>query len=147
MTADAWTFYDAFLINLGNKVMDLDGDTFKMQLHTSTYSPSATADNVKADLSNEVANGNGYTTGGYTLTSMSWSGTTTITWDAADATWTASGGSITCRYAVIVDDTPTSPADPLCCYTTLDNTPADITINDTETLNVQFHANGIMQLS
>jgi hypothetical protein len=55
----------------------------------------------------ETANGNGYTTGGQSLASVA---VTTVTtndamFDAADLTWTASGGSISAAFAVLYNDT------------------------------------------
>jgi hypothetical protein len=147
MAADAWIRYNGFSEYLGDGTIDMDNDTFKVQLHTSTYTPAVTHD-VLTDLTNEVANGNGYTTGGVTLTSPTWTRSgATVTFDAADAQWTASGGSIVARYAVIYDDTPTSPANPLVAYSLLDNTPADVTVADGTTLTIAFHTNGILTLT
>ena len=65
------------------------GDTIKMALYLNT----ATLDNTYATYdatSDEVANGNGYTTGGITLTSVTpvLSGSTAIC-DFSDAVWTS----------------------------------------------------------
>ncbi|MCK4525979.1 hypothetical protein KAW18_01305 [candidate division WOR-3 bacterium] len=75
-----------------------------------------------ADVSaSELANGNGYSTGGNTLAGVAvteddtddW---TEVTWD--NTSWTASGGAIgPSPGAIIYDDTPTSPqADPIIGY-------------------------------
>lgn len=92
---------------LGDATIDLDGHTFKVALMnaTHTFVPTNT---VWADVSaNEVANGFGYTTGGATLASVTWSQTTgTATFDFTDPEWTASGGSIgPTAHAVFYDDT------------------------------------------
>ena len=146
MAADAWIRYNGFSEYLGDGVMDMDNDTFKMQLHSSTYTPAVTHD-VRADLTNELATANGYTAGGATMT-VTWTrATVTVTFDANDVVWTASGGSIVARYAVIYDDTPASPLDPLVAYSLLDNTPADVTVTDGNTLTIAIHANGILTLT
>ena len=143
MAADAWKKYDSFPERMGNKVFEMDTDTFKMALYLSTSNAATTSNNNLADLTNEHANANGYTTGGVTIApTWSYSGGTT-TWDTADAQWTASGGSIVARFAVIWDDTPTSPADPLLCYSLLDNTPADVTVTNGNTLTIQINASGV----
>ena len=79
------------------KLSDLTGATVKLLLTTSSYTPDATVtgNSVLTDISNELANANGYTTGGIALSSMS---VTSITggykFTSANPVWTASGGSI-----------------------------------------------------
>ena len=46
------------------------GNTFKLSLHTSALTPNDAGNEVYADLTNEVANGNGYATGGIALTGV-----------------------------------------------------------------------------
>ena len=92
-------------------------------------------------MSNEHANGNGYTTGGKALT-PSLSGTTTVTWDVDDQTWTASGGSIVARFAVIYE-----VSGDVVCYCLLDSTPADVTATAGNTLTVAIHASGVFTLA
>lgn len=142
------TFYNSFRKYLGDGTVDLDTHTFKVLLTSSSYTPSATTHTVKADVTNELSTANGYTAGGATLGTVTWSQSGgTVTFDAADTAWTASGGSITARYAVIYDDTPTSPADPLVAYILLDTTPADVTATDGNTLTLQWNASGIFTLT
>ena len=83
------------------------GDTFKIALYTS--SASLGAGTTAYTTSNEVANGNGYTTGGNTLTRVdpSSSGTTALT-DFANSTWGSS--TITARGALIYNDTDSDKA-------------------------------------
>jgi len=47
---------------------DGDNTTYKVSLHTSSYNPNQDTHFVKTDLSNEVTNGSGYTTGGGQIT-------------------------------------------------------------------------------
>lgn len=149
--AASWTFYHEFKRYLADGTIDLDGHTFKVQLHTSTYSPSAANHTVRADLTNELSTANGYTAGGATLGTVTWTetGAGTGVWklDAADTTWTASGGSLVARYAVIYDDTPSSPADPLVAYILLDTAPADVTTTDGNTLQLTWNSSGLFDLS
>jgi len=78
-------------------------DTFKIALYTS--SATLNASTTAYTTSNQVANGNGYSTGGESLTNVSptVSGTTALT-DFADETWGSS--SITARGALIYNSTP-----------------------------------------
>lgn len=145
MAADAWKIYDSFKEKMADGTCDLDGDTFKCALFTSSLTPAQTDDSYTA-LTNEVANGSGYTTGGETLTSVTWVEAAGVaTFDCADIVWTASGGDIVCRYAVIYDDTAANKQ--LVAMSLLDNTPADITITDGSALTLQINASGVFTVS
>ena len=149
MAANVWDFYNEFTEFIGDGTIDLDADTFKMALFLSTSNAATLSTSGLAGLTNQHASANGYTTGGETMSSVTWvrSGGTT-TFDSADVVWTATGGSIICRFAVIYDDTVSSPvADPLIAFSLLDNTPADVTATDTNTLTVQISTSGIFTLS
>ena len=141
-----FTFFDEFKKYLGDGTIDLDSHTFKAVL-TNT-APTTGTNTVLADIT-QIANGNGYTTGGQALTSVTWSetgaGLGVWRWNAADFTWTASGGNIgPFRYVVIYDDTPTSPADPLVG---LFDYGTNITITDGNAFTVDIGTNGIFELS
>lgn len=140
MAAGAWTFTNAGRKFLLDGTFDLDTDSFKMALFLST-SNIGSGSTTYAGLTNEVANANGYTTGGKALT-MSVTGTTTVTVDCDDQVWTASGGSITARFAVIYE-----VGGNVLCYCLLDSTPADVTATDGNTLTVQINASGIFTLA
>ena len=142
MAADKWKIYDSFLEFMGDNTVDMDTDTFKVALFTSGSNAADLTQTELGTLTPEVANAFGYTTGGNTLASVTWSEATgTVTFDAADTVWTASGGSITARFAVIYSDT--SVTDKLVAYSLLDNAPADVTATDGNTLTIQMNASGI----
>lgn len=138
--AGAWTFTNSGRTSLLNGGFDLDTDVFKMALFLSTSNIGA-ASTTYAGLTGEHANANGYTTGGTAIT-LSLSGTTTVTVDSSDATWTAAGGSIVARFAVIYE-----VAGNVLCYCLLDSTPADVTVTDGNSLTVQIHASGVFTLA
>lgn len=143
MTASPWVLYEQVAELIADGTIDLDDDTFKVQLHTSSYSPDAVNDVDAADLTDEVANGSGYTTGGVTITQTWTRSGGTAKFDSDNPTWTASGGSIVARYAVLIDTT----ADRLIAYCLLDNTPADVTTIDGFDLVISIHTNGYFQLA
>lgn len=125
-----------------NGPMDLLSDTLKLTLHTSTYTPSQTADTTKTNATNELSTANGYTALGATLASKTYSTSSLVTtFDAADVTW--AGTSITFRHAVLWDDTPTSPADPLILYV---DGGADTTTASAD-LTIQWNASGIFTIT
>jgi hypothetical protein len=148
MAANAWTIYNEFKATLGLKALNLNTDTIQMALFKST-SNCASASLVTAQyatLTNETTNANGYTTGGVTLGSVSYSQTSgTATFTVGTGTWTASGGTIVARYCVLYDNTASNKD--LICFTTLDNTPADITVLNGQTLNVTINASGVFTLA
>jgi len=142
MAAGNWTFTDAGRTRLLNGTFDLDTDTFLMALFLSTSNIGA-ASTTYAGVTNEHANANGYTTGGISMGPLTLAGTTTVTVDdPVDPVWTASGGSITARFAVIYE----SGGDVLC-YCLLDSTPADVTATNGNTLTVALNASGIFTLA
>ena len=82
---------------------NFSSDTFKVML-TNT-APIATNSNYSDISGTELANGNGYTTGGSAsaVTVANATGTETVT--AADVTFTATGSMGPFRYAVFYDST------------------------------------------
>ncbi|HEX2671778.1 MAG TPA: hypothetical protein VHM25_12940, partial [Polyangiaceae bacterium] len=99
----------------GDGPMDLLSDTIKLTLHTSTWTPNQSTNEVKADATNELTTAGGYTALGQALASKTYTTSSLVaSFDAADVTWT--GLSVTYRYGVLWDDTPTTPADPLIGY-------------------------------
>ena len=141
MAAGNWTLTNSGRTYLLNGTFDLDSDTFKVALFLSTSNIGA-ASTTYAGLTNEHANANGYTTGGNAVTG-SLSGTTTVTFDASDPTaWTASGGSITARFAVLYEVSGN-----VLAYCLLDSTPADVTATSTNTLTVTINASGVFTLA
>ena len=147
MAAGAFTVFNIAKKKLADGTFDLDSHTFKMILTTSAQSLDATfagtsTDCRYADLTNEVANGNGYTTGGKTLTCTWTRATGTLTFDCDDQAWTTS--TITARYAVIFDDTDAN--DSLLCFCLLDSTPADVS-TVSGTLTVTINASGVFTLA
>lgn len=147
--AASLTFYQSFREYVADGTIDLDTDTFKVTLHSSSYTPNAGTHTVYADLTNELSTASGYTNGGDALGSVQWTRSGgTVTFDAADTIWTASGGSITARYAVIrKDGTANAIVSPLICYILLDTTPADVTATTGNTLTLQWNGSGIFTLS
>lgn len=145
MAAGPLTLYQHVGESLADGSLDLDSDTLKVALFTSSHTPSASTHEAFSGLTGEVSNGNGYTSGGATLANVTLSRTGgTAKLDADDVVWTASGGSIVARYAVIYSQT----ADKVIGYFLLDDTPADVTVTDGNTLTIAWHAsNGILTIA
>lgn len=123
--------FHQFVEDLGLGVHNLDTGALKVYLTNAT--PDQTADLVKTDLA-EITNQNGYTapvdvTGVWSETG----GTATLA--GTDITITATGAVGPFRYAVLYNDTPTSPADPLIGYWDYGSA---ITLANGETFTVDF---------
>lgn len=117
--AGTWKWYGEGLANVVKGAIDLDTDTFKILMTTSTYTPNQDTHNFRDDVTNEVV-GTGYTAGGATLAGVS------VTYDTAtnevriswtDPTWPSS--TITARTAVIYKSRGgAASADELLAYCT-----------------------------
>lgn len=147
--ASKWMRYDKFPLYQGDNTIDMDDDEFKCTLHASTSNCATLSNSVFATITNEIAGGNGYTTGGYTLLSVTWTEAGGITtFDSADPQWTASGGPISARFAVIRKvGTANAIVDPVVAVCILDNAPADVTSTDGNSLTIQISASGIATIS
>jgi len=140
--AGPWTFTNGIRTSiLKSDVVVLDGDSFNIALFTQASNVGPSINNYAA-LTGEVANGNGYTTGGKAIT-LTGSGTTAVSvTSSAPTTWTAAGGSITAYYAVIY-----KAGGEVLCYCTLANPAANVTVTDGNTLSVIMNSSGIFVLS
>lgn len=144
MAATAWALYNKAKKKIGNGTIQLGVNTLKMQLHTSASNASTATLSLASSVNNEVANGNGYTTGGATLGSVTWTtGTSASQYrlDAVDPVWTATGGTIpNIKFAVIKNS-----AGQAICWSKL--TTAQFTLAQNNTLTVQFAATGVFTLA
>ena len=142
MAADAWVVHDKFKENILKGDIDTDTDTFSIRLYTSASNIATTSLEAVGSATNELS-GNGYTAGGITRTVTVSESSGTTTFDIADAQWTASGGSITARYAAIIDDTTSE----VVAHSLLDDTPADVTATDGNTFSVNINASGAFTIA
>lgn len=152
MAAGKWKLYDLAKKYLADGTFDLDASSsWKMALFLSTSNANTLGSSIDVygDLTNEHANASGYTTGGVALTNPTWVNSSgTITFDIDDAAWTASGGSIVARFAVIYwNGTLNSIVKPLLCVSLLDVAPADVTTTTGNIFTVQINASGVFTLS
>lgn len=116
------------------------GDTYKVKLLTAATF-NATHTTLAATGGTEVANGNGYTTGGATLANVAVTtvNTNEAKFDADDATWAASGGAITASFAILYNDTDAD--DPPVAFIDFDGAETAGTGTD---FKIIWNANGIV---
>jgi hypothetical protein len=141
-----YTKFLDFVEQLCKAVHDLDG-THTLKIALTNTAPTNTDTGLLTGSSHPApAATNGYTAGGNTLspTLSETSGTAKLV--LADSTFTAAGGSLgPVRYALIYNDTATSPADALIAYYDYGSS---VTLADTETFTIDFDAtNGFFTLA
>lgn len=103
MATVAHKWYGLGVKSVVTGAVDLDTDTFKYSLHTSTYVPNQDTDAFFNAATNELTTASGYTAGGVTLATVavtydSTSNETRIDW--ADFTWNFTAAK-TWRYGVL----------------------------------------------
>lgn len=140
----ATVIYNAFKKNIMNGSIDLDTDTIKVALTTSSYTPDQDSHEFFSSVTNEVS-GTGYTAGGATLANKTVTQDNTDNegvFDADDATWSSS--TITnARYAIVYKSTGVAGTSPLICAIDLGSNYSST--NGTFTL--PWNAEGIVNLS
>jgi hypothetical protein len=142
----AFNKFNQFVEDAAHAVHDLKtGTTHVLKVLLTNTAPAAT-NAVRADLT-ELGAGNGYTAGGIsvgTITGAQTSGTFKLV-GGTDPVWTATGSMGPFRYAVLYNDTPTSPADPLIGWWDYGSS---ITLATGETFTVDLdQTNGILTLA
>ena len=113
MATSAWNKFNDFSEQLVRGVHDFDANTFKVVLTNSA--PVAT-NTILTDIT-QITGSGGYTTGGETTTISiaEVSGTTTVS--GTEIVWTGTGSGFgPFRYAVLYNDSSTSPADALIAW-------------------------------
>jgi hypothetical protein len=149
MAAGKWKLYESAKLAIHNGEVDVNSDSFKINLYLSTSNADTlTAATISAltDITNQVATAFGYTqnTKAITVTAANSAGTITVD-ETTNPVWTASGGSITARFAVIYDDTHANDLPIAVCL--LDTAPADVTATDGNTFTITMNASGVFTAS
>lgn len=108
------TFFHQFKLDAGNKIHDLDGDTYKIGLITSAVTPAAGdagphwgGTGTTNYATNQVTAGGNYATGGPALTTISWtnaSGTVSFKADKVSIAQHASNPT-NARWGIIYNST------------------------------------------
>ncbi len=140
----ASVIYNSFKRDIANGSIDLDTDTIKVMLVTSSYAADIDAHTKRSDITNEVS-GTGYSSGGSALTTKTMTANNTTdkgVFDADDVAWTTA--TITARGAVLYKSRGgASSADELICY-------IDFGSDQTSTagtFTITWSATGILTLS
>lgn len=133
MPTSAWFKFNDFSEQLIRGVHDWDANSFRVVL---TNAAPVAANTVLADIT-QIAAGGGYTTGGSstTITVSEAAGTTTV--QGTEVVFTGSGGGFgPFRYAVLYNDSATSPLDALVAWFDYGS---NLSVAAAETLTVRFN--------
>lgn len=139
--------YNSFKKKIMDGSIDLDTDTIKCALVTSSYTPDIDAHDFWDDVSsNEVSASGTYSAGGATLANKAVTADNTDNegvFDADDVSFTSA--TITAKYAVIYKSTGTASTSALICCLELN---AGSNVSSTVgTFSVPFAAEGILNLN
>lgn len=141
----ASVLYNSFKSDIMAGNIDLNTDTVKAMLVTSSYTPDIDAHNRRDDITNEVAATGGYTAGGETITTPTVTQDNTNdcgTFDGDNITWSTS--TITARGAVLYKARGgASSADELIAYIDFGSDK----ISSAGDFIISWSANGIIRLS
>lgn len=149
--AGKWKMYAEAKLAIEKGEVDFATDAFEIALYLSTSDANTlTGTRTLASITNQVATAFGYTqadgaAGGKVLTVTAAGATGTVTIDGDNPVWTAAGGAITARYAVIIDGTHASNIAIGVCL--LDTAPADVSATDGNTFTITMNASGIFTKS
>lgn len=135
--------YNSFKQKIMNGSIDLDTDTIKVALVSSSYTPDQDAHDFFDDVTNEVT-GTNYVAGGATLANKTVTQDNTNNrgvFDADDATWASS--TITARGAVIYKSTGTASTSALIAYVDFSTDKQ----SSSGTFTIQWSSSGILYLA
>lgn len=142
----AFNKFNQFVADVASGVHQMQTGTSHVYKVMLTNTAPTASNAVKADLT-EISAGNGYTAGGIsvgTITGSQTSGTFKFS-GGTDPIWTATGAIGPLRYAVLYNDTPTSPAKPLIGYWDYGSS---VTLASGETFTVDLdQTNGILTIA
>jgi len=108
------TFFHQFKVDLGNKIHDLDTDTWKVGLITSAVTPAAAdaaphwgGTGTTNYSTNQVTPGGNYATGGPSLTALAYTNSSgTVSWQAAKVSIASHASNPTnARWGIIYNST------------------------------------------
>lgn len=136
--------YNSFKQKIMDGSIDLDTDTIRVALVTSSYTPDQDSHEDYADITNEVANGNGYTTEGEQIGGAAVTKDNTDNegvFDGNDVTWAAS--TITARGAIVYKDSGTAGTSWFICYLDFGSDQS----SSSGDFTIQWNAEGILNLA
>lgn len=131
--------FNQFIDDVMGKVHDLvgtGGSTADQVFCALSNSAPVATNTILANIT-QIANGNGYTTGGSDAQNTGSTSSGTFTLTGTNITWTAGPSAMAAfQYIVAYNNTPTSPADPLIAWW---DRGAALTLQNGETYTIKFN--------
>jgi hypothetical protein len=157
MAAGSWVIPDLAKLNIASatNILAATAGNFRLALVSSAWTPNNATDEVWSVASgSEIANGNGYTTGGATpstITLTQSGGVVTFKWPTGSPViWTATGSGIPAwRRAVLYYlGTLNGKVNPIVGHCLGDSTPADVPLTTSgNTLTFTPNASGVLTIA
>lgn len=147
MAASAYLLYNRAKRKIGAGTINLTAGIPRMAFFTSASNASTVTLSILSQVTNQVANGNGYVTGGKSLTGVAWTTGVSagqIKFDSNDPLWTATGGNIANVKFGVIHFSAGAASGHLLCWSKLST--AQFTVSSGNTLTVQQAATGIFIL-
>jgi hypothetical protein len=147
MAAGAWVVFNEAKKYIGNATLSL-ATPKRITLHTSASNAATATLSIYSELTNEVTSGNGYSSSGKSLASITWTvgaSASQYAFDAADVVWTGTGGSIANIKFAVISNVSGGASGKLLCRSTL--TSSQFTLSSGNTLTLQMASAGILTLA
>jgi len=149
MAAGAWTVYNLAKKKIGNATLSLAATVFRLTLHTSASNAATATLGVISSVTNEIADGNGYSTSGKALANEVWTvgaSAGQYKFDADDVFWSANGGTIAnIKHAVLWISAASANGRHLLCRSQLST--SQFTLSPGNRLTIQMASTGILTLA
>ncbi len=143
MVAGAWKIFNNAKFGIGDGSFgDLDANAYRIALFQSagTLISAGTDITIQSSVSAiqaQVANGNGYVTGGAAMANPSWTALgATIKFDGDDVVWTATGGTIPNIKTAVIVTSIAANSGLILAFSTLTTT--QFTLGTGNTLTIQM---------
>jgi hypothetical protein len=149
MAAQAWKIYNLAKKKIGNTTINLAATVYRITLHTSASNTATLTLGVYGSLTNEVAEGNGYSSSGKALANEIWTvgaSAKQYKFDCDDPVWTGTGGTIpNIKFAAIWLSGASAGGRHLLCNASL--TSSQFTLSQGNTLTLQMNSAGVFTMA
>ena len=151
MVEGPWTIFHKFKEYIADGTIDMDGDTFRVTLHTNASNLTAnlvSTVTILGSVTGELAEAGGYSTSGKTLSAPTWAAGASsgeMRFDATAVFFSATANISNIQWALIHVDGASAGDSFLVAYSKLSTTQFDLT--NTNRLTITPSANGLFELN